>query len=119
MKFIINESQEVQVKGFFFNNLFQNALLLNSRSLSSNTIIFVTPEYDFLGQYFKEYNMFLYNENIINLYTSIFYPQDKEQLANDLRDWLSINYEISPKLIYDVTGKGWENLKKNHSLNKL
>jgi hypothetical protein len=112
MKFIIGESQILRSKKKFLDNTFKDALLLNSKQFSNPTIVFVTPNYEFLGQYMKNLSFFFYNQDISKIYMSIFYPTSEEEFIEDLRDWLSISYEIKPRMIYGADGKNWENLKK-------
>lgn len=112
MKFVIRESQLLRSKEKYLDKIFKGALLLNGRFFSRDAIIFVTPEYDFLFQYQKELSLFLYNEEISNAYINIFYPSDEQEFQRDLKDWLSINYEIRPKNILSANPKFWENLKK-------
>jgi hypothetical protein len=112
MKFIIRESQLLRSKEKYLDKIFKGALLLNNRFFSRDAIIFVTPEYDFLFQYQKELSLVLYNEEISSAYINIFYPNDEQEFQRDLKDWLSINYEIRPKHILSASPKFWENLKK-------
>ena len=119
MKFIIRESQLLRSKEKYLDKIFKGALLLNGRLFSSDAIIFVTPEYDFLFQYQKELSLVLYNKDISGAYINIFYPSDEQEFQSDLKDWLSINYEIRPKHMLNTDPTFWENLKKSYKFEKL